>query len=128
MSRIERIEKLKNAIEILKTEFVGLDKILDDLELSIRPWYVTPEIIDRPQIISLWGMTGTGKTSVVRRLVELLELGSKTLFFDCGDEGDSSRSITDKIEDYLGEDDDSGVSKSERIVFVFDELKENFIN
>ena len=123
MSRIERIEKLKNAIEILKTEFVGLDKILDDLELSIRPWYVTPEIIDRPQIISLWGMTGTGKTSVVRRLVELLELGSKTLFFDCGDEGDSSRSITDKIEDYLGEDDDSGVSKSERIVFVFDEFQ-----
>ena len=96
MTRVERIEKLKGAISILKEEFVGLDKILDDIETSLYPWYITPELITRPQIISLWGMTGTGKTSVVHRLVKLLDLESKTLFFDCGEDTEN-RSVTDKI-------------------------------
>ena len=127
MNRAERIEKLKGAIQTLKEEFVGLDKILDDIETSLCPWYITPELITRPQIISLWGMTGTGKTSVVHRLVKLLGLESKTLFFDCGEDTEN-RSVTDKIEDYLGDDDGDGNECSEensgkRLVFVFDEFQ-----
>ena len=126
MTRTERIEKLKGAIQTLKEEFVGLDKILDDIETSLYPWYITPELITRPQIISLWGMTGTGKTSVVHRLVKLLDLESKTLFFDCGEDTEN-RSVTDKIEDYLGDDEGEGngseESNGKRLVFVFDEFQ-----
>jgi hypothetical protein len=127
MNRAERIEKLKGAIAILKTEFIGLDKILDDIETSLCPWYITPELIKRPQIISLWGMTGTGKTSVVHRLVKLLDLESRTLFFDCGEDTEN-RSVTDKIEDYLGDDDGEdmggkGEETGKGLVFVFDEFQ-----
>lgn len=120
--RLKRIEKLKQASEVIKTEYVGLDKIIDELEKAISPWYITPEIIKRPQIISLWGMTGTGKTSVVKRYLELLDLGPQSLFFDCGEmAGDSGRSVTDKINDYLGEDEDT--MEAQRLVFIFDEFQ-----
>ena len=55
----DRIQKLKETVKVLKTEFVGLDEIIDKISQSISPWYVTPEIIKRPVVISLWGMTGT---------------------------------------------------------------------
>ena len=125
MERTERIKKLKNSIEILKSEFIGLDSILDELETAICPWYVTPEVIKRPQIVSLWGMTGTGKTSVIRRLIELLDLSSTTLYFDCGEDTEN-RSVTDKINDYLGDDEgdyDNGEAKGKRLIYVFDEFQ-----
>lgn len=125
MERTERIKKLKDSIEILKSEFIGLDNILDELETAICPWYVTPEVIKRPQIISLWGMTGTGKTSVIRRLIELLDLSSTTLYFDCGEDTEN-RSVTDKINDYLGDDEgdyDNGEAKGKRLIYVFDEFQ-----
>lgn len=56
-----RQEKLDEAVAILKSEFVGLDDIIDNIKKSIIPWYITPEIIERPVVISLWGLTGTGK-------------------------------------------------------------------
>lgn len=127
MTRTERIEKLKGAISTLKSEFIGLDKILDEIEVSLYPWYITPELITRPQIISLWGMTGTGKTSVVRRLVKLLDLESKTLFFDCG-EGAENKEVIEKIEEYLGdcsgERERCDVDKGDKgLIFVFDEFQ-----
>ena len=84
MERTERIKKLKESIEILKSEFIGLDSILDELETAICPWYVTPEVIKRPQIVSLWGMTGTGKTSLVKELIKCLNLDDRLVQVDCG--------------------------------------------
>ena len=66
--RKEKIERLESAKVQLKTEFIGLDSIIDEIINSISSWYVTPEIINRPVIVSLWGMTGTGKSSVVKNL------------------------------------------------------------
>lgn len=126
-----RQEKLDEAVAILKSEFVGLDDIIDSIKKSIIPWYITPEIIERPVVISLWGLTGTGKTSVVRRLVQLLGLTGKTAFFDCGLEANesSSGSIADKIEEVFDIEDDfdslnsSGENKLGDAVFVFDEFQ-----
>lgn len=125
-----RQEKLDEAVAILKSEFVGLDDIIDSIKKSIIPWYITPEIIERPVVISLWGLTGTGKTSVVRRLTSLLGLSGKTVFFDCGLEANesSSGSIADKIEEVFDCDDDcdsisSGYEKFGNAVFVFDEFQ-----
>lgn len=61
----------------LKTEFYGLDHIIDKVISSVYAWYVFPELIKRPVIVNLWGMTGVGKTQLVRRLVALLAYSNK---------------------------------------------------
>lgn len=125
--REDRVKKLNNAIQTLKTEFVGLDGIIDNIKQSISPWYITPEIIKRPVVISVWGMTGTGKTSLVKRLVDLLGLAGKTMFFDCGLESNDSNgsNISDKINDnFCSDDEDSGDDRMRSdFVFVFDEFQ-----
>lgn len=102
INREDKLQLLKKASEILKEEFVGLDAIIDQLIDSVSPWYVTPEIITRPVIISVWGMTGTGKTSVVRRLIELLEIKQDSMFFDCGRCTSDRTDIISDIEDTFG--------------------------
>ena len=56
----------------LKAEFVGIDYIIDELIDCVRIWYLMPEVLTRPIIVSLWGMTGVGKTDLVRKMVSKL--------------------------------------------------------
>ena len=124
--REERIERLKDAVKVLKSDFVGLDNIIDEVCKLISPWYITPELIRRPVIISLWGMTGTGKTSLVKHLINLLGLAGKTLSFDCGLEANSNsvENIGLSIEDVISSDetvDKSDITRN--MVFVFDEFQ-----
>lgn len=58
----------------LRQHFVGIDDIIVDLIDAMRVWYVMPEVLVRPVIINLWGMTGVGKTDLVRKLVKALNL------------------------------------------------------
>lgn len=127
--RQERIEKLNEVGGILKKEFIGLDNIIDEILRSIAPWYITPEVIKRPTIVSLWGMTGTGKTSVIKRLIELLGVDKKSIYFDCGAEADSGNRNTDIVDNIcrsIGlepEDLTSGNTDAEDIVIIFDEFQ-----
>lgn len=57
----------------LKKEFIGIDEIIDNLLDYIQIWYLMPEILNRPIIINLWGMTGVGKTDLIRKMVKFLE-------------------------------------------------------
>jgi len=68
----ERYAKLNEIRAELKECFVGLDDVIDNIIKAISTWYVCPEILNRPTIVNLWGMTGVGKTSLVRKLVDLL--------------------------------------------------------
>lgn len=72
-------EKLNLASIELKKHFVGLDNIIDNIIKDIEVWYCLPEIIQRPQIICLWGLTGVGKTDLIRRLVNILEFNDRYL-------------------------------------------------
>jgi Peptidase family M41/ATPase family associated with various cellular activities (AAA) len=56
----------------LKNEFIGIDGIIDDLLNYIQVWYLMPEALNRPVIVNLWGMTGVGKTDLVRKMVKFL--------------------------------------------------------
>ena len=67
-----RQEKLQQVSVDLKAHFVGLDNIIDRLIQNIEAWYIMPEILTRPTILNLWGMTGVGKTDLVRRLARHL--------------------------------------------------------
>lgn len=127
--RQERVKKLNEAGVILKSEFIGLDNIIDEILRSVAPWYITPEVIKRPTIVSLWGMTGTGKTSVIKRLIELLGLNKKAVYFDCGAEADSTNrnnDIVDNICRSIGlepEDLTPGNTSAEDSIIMFDEFQ-----
>lgn len=73
----EKIAKLQQVKKQLKKEFVGIDSQIDQILDSMRTWYVFPETLNRPSVINLWGITGTFKTSVVRRIIDLLELNNR---------------------------------------------------
>ena len=98
---MNKLEKLQQTKDKLKSEFVGLDKIIDRIIDSITPWYITPEILERPTVVSLWGLTGTGKTSLIRKLVKYLDISGKSLYFDCGEQGGDSgpKLFSDKLDE-----------------------------
>lgn len=124
MEYTKKFEILESARKTLKSEFIGLDNIIDDIIKSITSWYITHELLERPTVISLWGMTGTGKTSVVKRLTELLNLKGKTVSFDCGRECESSGyndSLSDKILEIVN--DNGGDQEAGDYVFIFDEFQ-----
>jgi len=73
----ERARSLSIVSKTLKNEFYGLDLIIDRIISSINAWYTFPTLITRPVIINLWGLTGVGKTHLVRRLVELIEFNDR---------------------------------------------------
>lgn len=97
---MDKITKLQETKTKLKSEFVGIDSIIDRVIDSITPWYLTPEVLERPTVVSLWGLTGTGKTSLIRKLINYLDLSGKSLFFDCGEQGgdSDSRLFSDKLD------------------------------
>jgi hypothetical protein len=80
---IALINKRKKVLEKTKKElkayFIGIDGIIDDLMDYIQVWYLMPELLTRPVIINLWGMTGVGKTDLVRRMVKLLNFQDRFL-------------------------------------------------
>ncbi|MDO8951432.1 MAG: hypothetical protein Q7U86_02345 [Draconibacterium sp.] len=68
----QRKERLENAKIQLKKEFVGLNRVIDNLIESVSYWYYFPDLQKKPVVINLWGLTGVGKTSLVTRLADLL--------------------------------------------------------
>ena len=119
-----KLKKLESIKPILKSEFVGIDHIIDNLIVSITPWFVTPEILNRPLVISLWGITGTGKTSLVKRVLELLG-DIRTVFIDSGEINTSSYrdALTEAITNTLGLEDRTSSDGLDDTVFVFDEFQ-----
>lgn len=83
MFEIKEIKEKKNKLlevgNLLKKDFVGLDEIIDKVIASIEVWYVFPQLLTRPLIVNLWGMTGVGKTDLVRKLVSYLSFKNEYL-------------------------------------------------
>lgn len=134
-------EKLARVAAQLKTEFFGLDAIIDKVISAISAWYIFPDIITRPVIINLWGMTGVGKTQLVRRIVSLLQFseqfvevqmdgGSVTSSYNANsitkllgtstiDEGKPGILLLDEIQRFRTVDDMGGDVKVERFQDVW---------
>lgn len=80
--KVELLEKTK---VILKSEFVGIDDVIDKIVDNVRSWYTMSFIQERPSVINLWGLTGVGKTSVILRLMELIGYSDMTFRLDLGE-------------------------------------------
>lgn len=106
-----------NAAVKLKEEFVGIDNVIDGVIDNIKSWYLFPELYKTPMVINLFGMTGTGKTSLVNRLSKLLNLESDLFCFNFAEIGECTAwEIEDRISDELSDE------RSNR-VFVYDEFQ-----
>ncbi|ROL61953.1 AAA family ATPase [Bacteroidetes/Chlorobi group bacterium ChocPot_Mid] len=80
-----KANQLLKVKEELKKEFFGIDEIIDQIVDSIEAWYLFPDSCFKPCIINLWGMTGCGKTAVVKKIVELLNYRQYFINFDMGE-------------------------------------------
>lgn len=73
-STTQKKANLLIANQKLKEQFFGLDHVIDEIIYAITPWYLHPNWQFKPVVINLWGMTGTGKTSLVTKLLYYLGL------------------------------------------------------
>ncbi|WP_333596961.1 AAA family ATPase [Chryseobacterium flavum] len=111
-------KKLDDCKAFLKKEFIGIDKIIDDLMEYIQIWYMMPEILTRPVIISLWGMTGVGKTDLIRKMVRFLEFQNRFVEIELSntDETSWSKSVSDIFQT-------NGLSDEKPSIALFDEIQ-----
>lgn len=118
----QRIRERKAALERvkaqLKRDFVGIDSVIDNLLDYIQIWYLMPEILSRPIIVCLWGMTGVGKTDLVRRLIKYLEFQDRFTEMELGNNDETSyiRSVSTVLSQ-------EGFDDGRPAVILFDEIQ-----
>jgi hypothetical protein len=105
IDKTQLIRKKKLLEEIsaeLRKQFIGLDTIIDEVMALIMPWYLFPAAQSRPTVINLWGLTGSGKTTLVRSIVEQLDYKRMYTHLDMGEfESDSAEWIKNMLTDDL---------------------------
>ena len=79
-------DQLANLPERLRTTHLGIDAAIDRLVEAVHPWWLFAHAQNRPRVIGLWGMTGTGKSSLVRALVQELAMEDRTFWLDAGEQ------------------------------------------
>src|SRR5574344_2039788 len=117
---LELINKKKEVLESvrisLKEKFIGIDEIIDKIINGISLWYIIPEYQLRPLIVNLWGITGVGKTDLVRTLIKLLNINDKFVEIQL----DMKDNYTLNIQSYL---ELSDIEPDEQCVLLLDEMQ-----
>lgn len=116
-----RNQRLHEIAAQLKTELFGIDAVIDRVIDSVRAWYVLPELVTRPVIVCLWGLTGTGKTQLVRRLAQLL--GFYDRFVEVQMDGFSNGASWRGAQNISGMLAQSGVREGEPGILALDEFQ-----
>lgn len=117
----QRNQQLQEVAAQLKTELFGIDAVIDRVIDSVRAWYVLPELVTRPVIVCLWGLTGTGKTQLVRRLAQLL--GFYDRFVEVQMDGFSNGASWRGSQSISGMLSQSGVREGEPGILALDEFQ-----
>lgn len=114
----EHQQHIEEARIALKQRFIGIDKIIDDLLNYIQIWYLMPEILNRPIILNLWGMTGVGKTDLIRYLVKLLNFQDRFLEIELSNVDNTN--YNSSISSYL---EDNELNDGKPAIVLFDEIQ-----
>jgi len=109
-------QKLADAKVYLKSLFIGLDDIIDQIIDNMEAWYLMPDMINRPIIINLWGLTGVGKTDLVRKLVKFFKFTDKYLEIQMDTKSTYHKSIKSILLD-------SNIEEGEAGVILLDEIQ-----
>lgn len=117
----QRNQQLQEMAAQLKKELFGIDPVIDRVIDSVRAWYVLPELVTRPVIVCLWGLTGTGKTQLVRRLAQLL--GFYDRFVEVQMDGFSNGASWRGAQSISGMLAQSGVREGEPGILALDEFQ-----
>lgn len=121
---LERIamkrEKLSKVSLELKSHFVGLDSVIDKIITSIEAWYCMPELLTRPTIVCLWGLTGNGKTDLVRRLTKAMDFTDNFVEIQLTNKGSSQHGYSTTLQGLLSS---SNVSPEEPGILLLDEIQ-----
>lgn len=110
----QRLETIK--IE-LKREFIGIDYIIEELVDYIQIWYLMPEILTRPIIVNLWGMTGVGKTDLIRKLVSKLAYQDRFVEVELSNGESTWNSNVSSILET------NGINNAKPAIVLFDEIQ-----
>ena len=89
-----RLERIKIQ---LKNEFIGLDDIIDQFVQAVNPWCNMAQTQERPLTVNLWGMTGVGKTSLVKRFLELWDKDEDVIHLNMGSKN-YTKDVLDSME------------------------------
>jgi Peptidase family M41/ATPase family associated with various cellular activities (AAA)/C-terminal, D2-small domain, of ClpB protein len=101
----------------LKKEFVGIDYVIDELIDLITVWFVMPQVLTRPLIINLWGMTGVGKTDLIRKLITQIEFQERFMEIELSNNSNSYYStVARHLQNY-------GLVDGNPSVILFDEIQ-----
>lgn len=106
---------LQEVSKKLKEKFVGIDQVIDKIINQIHTWYIIPDILMRPVVICLWGITGIGKTDLVRTLVKQLHLLNNYMQIQMG-----SIYNKDNLQWYL---ESTGMNHNDRNILLLDEIQ-----
>ena len=95
----ERADKLDKVKGQLKEYFVGIDNIIDEFIDNVKIWYILPEVQTRPLICCLWGLTGVGKTDLIRKFVNLIDFNDR--FIEIQMDTDNSSYYKSNVQDHI---------------------------
>lgn len=125
----QKQDQLKNINKILKSRYFGIDHIIDKITDFIETWFIYDEILYKPTILNLFGLTGCGKSGIVKDVVKLLGMYEKFVEIDLSkptqDQGKFSfyqgGPITNKIYSMINDTDDKAII----LVDEIQKIKEN---
>ena len=87
----EKKKRLVSVKKKLKKTYRGIDKQIDTLVDNISSWYLGTTTPNRPTIVNMWSMTGLGKTSLVRLLMQELGVSDKLVEITMTNETSNNR-------------------------------------
>lgn len=113
----EKNKLIDTAIVQLKKEFVGIDEQIDSIMNNVRVWFLYPQLQNTPCVVNIFGMTGCGKSSLVKRIAQLLGIEKNLVYFNfCAINEQSSWEIEEDIERQLD-------YECSNRMFVYDEFQ-----